>query len=74
MSGMSEAQPRETGRTVRLSARAGFDGLTVGRAPGHVQANLVLLPREHAGAFGHFCRANPLPCLSSSPTLPARCW
>ena len=52
----------ESGRDVRRAARSGFDGLTVGRAPGYVQANLVLLPASHADAFEDFCGNNPAAC------------
>lgn len=35
---------------------------TSGAAPGHVQANLAILPKEYAFDFLAFCRANPQPC------------
>ena len=35
---------------------------TAGLAPGHVQANLVVLPRELAFDFLLFCQRNPRPC------------
>jgi uncharacterized protein YcsI (UPF0317 family) len=57
-----EPGARESGHQVRLAARAGFTGLTVGRARGHVQANLVLVPEAFAADFAAFCRANPAPC------------
>ena len=56
-SGMSE-----TGRDIRLAARAGFTGRTVGRARGFVQANLVVLPAAVAAGFAEFCAANPVAC------------
>jgi uncharacterized protein YcsI (UPF0317 family) len=59
---MCDRRPLETGRDVRLAARSGFQGLTVGRAPGYAQANLVLLPASFAEDFHAFCRANPLAC------------
>jgi uncharacterized protein YcsI (UPF0317 family) len=59
---MSDVAPLETGRDVRLAARAGFAGLTVGRAPGRVQANLFVLPEAFADDFAAFCRANPAAC------------
>jgi uncharacterized protein YcsI (UPF0317 family) len=59
---MSSGSSQETGWAVRQAARAGFRGLTVGRAPGCVQANLVLLPADFAGEFEAFCRLNPAPC------------
>lgn len=54
----------------------GWAGQTAGLAPGHVQANLVILPSGWAGDFLRFCQANPKPCplLAVSevgdPTLP----
>lgn len=53
---------QETGHQVRSAARAGFSGLTVGRAPGYTQANLVLLPAALSQEFLDFCRANPIAC------------
>lgn len=35
---------------------------TAGVAPGHVQGNVCILPREYAEDFLAFCRANPKPC------------
>jgi len=35
---------------------------TAGLAPGHVQANLVILPRDWAFDFLLFCQRNPKPC------------
>ena len=73
---MSE-QRAETARDVRLAARAGFEGLTVGRARGFVQANLFLLPADCADAFEAFCHANAQACPllerggAGQPTLPA---
>jgi len=62
----SGAQPgrsrEETGLDVRREARSGRAGLTVGRAPGHVQANLFITPARVARDFEAFCRANPLAC------------
>ena len=37
-------------------------GITSGVAPGHVQANLAILPRELAFDFLLFCQRNPKPC------------
>jgi uncharacterized protein YcsI (UPF0317 family) len=37
-------------------------GTTAGLAPGHVQANLVVLPQGLAYDFLRFCVANPKPC------------
>lgn len=47
----------------RARIRAGeHDGPTGGLAPGHVQANLVVLPEEYAFDFLKFCVRNPKPC------------
>ena len=37
-------------------------GVTSGVAPGHVQANLAILPRDLAFDFLLFCQRNPKPC------------
>ncbi len=51
------------GQRERLRIRAGgFTGPTSGLAPGHVQANLVILPRDRAHDFLRFAQANPKPC------------
>ncbi len=51
------------GREERLRIRSGaFTGPTSGLAPGNVQANLVILPRELANDFLRFAQANPRPC------------
>jgi uncharacterized protein YcsI (UPF0317 family) len=48
---------------LRLLAREGkFTGNTSGCSPGYVQANLVVLPREHAFDFMTFCVRNPKAC------------
>lgn len=47
----------------RLRFRSGaYSGQTAGLAPGHVQANLAILPADWAGDFLRFCHANPKPC------------
>ncbi len=52
-----------TGIAVRLQCRSGaFDGPTAGLAPGYVQGNLAILPRDWAEEFLRFCQANPKPC------------
>src|ERR1700681_647583 len=52
-----------TGEAVRLAARSRtFTGPTAGLALGHVQANLVVVPRELAFDFLLFCQRNPKPC------------
>ena len=45
-----------------LMRRGELSGLTSGMALGHVQANLVVLPREQAFDFLLFCQRNPKPC------------
>jgi uncharacterized protein YcsI (UPF0317 family) len=53
----------DTGLDVRLACRSGgFDGPTAGLAPGYVQGNLAILPRDWADDFLRFCQANPKPC------------
>jgi uncharacterized protein YcsI (UPF0317 family) len=52
-----------TGLDVRLLCRSGtFNGPTAGFAPGYVQGNLAILPRDWAEEFLRFCHANPKPC------------
>jgi uncharacterized protein YcsI (UPF0317 family) len=52
-----------SGAEVRRLARAGeLTGPTPGLALGHVQANLVVVPRELAFDFLLFCQRNPKPC------------
>jgi len=52
-----------TGIEVRRLCRTGaFDGPTAGHAPGYVQGNLAILPRDWADDFLRFCHANPKPC------------
>ena len=51
------------GRAVRLAARSGdFAEHTSGVAPGYVQGNVVVLPRDLADDFLRFCQRNPKPC------------
>ena len=50
-------------RLLREQIRAGrHTTVTTGMAPGHVQANLVILPADWAEEFAAFCAANPKPC------------
>ena len=53
----------------RLSRAAEFAGQTSGVAAGHVQCNIVILPRDTADHFEQFCALNPKPCplLAISP-------
>ena len=53
----------QTGRDARLAIRTDqFTGQTAGVAPGYVQGNLAVLPKELAGDFLRFCQLNPKPC------------
>jgi len=48
---------------VRQSARDGrLDGVTTGLAPGHIQANLIVLPSSVASDFELLAQRNPVPC------------
>jgi uncharacterized protein YcsI (UPF0317 family) len=67
-----------TGLQVRLACReGGFAGATAGLAPGYVQGNIAILPRDWADEFLRFCNANPKPCPvlavsdAGSPFLPS---
>src|SRR5438132_5342293 len=52
-----------TGAEVRRAAARGeLTGPTPGLAPGYIQANLVLVPRDLAFDFLLFCQRNPKPC------------
>ena len=52
-----------TGSDVRAACRSGsLSTPTPGLAPGFVQANLVVLPRDWAFDFLLFCQRNPKPC------------
>jgi len=47
----------------RAAIRAGdYTGLTTGKAPGYVQANIAVLPARYARDFVGFCRANAAAC------------
>jgi uncharacterized protein YcsI (UPF0317 family) len=53
----------QTGEQVRRAARLGeLRKPTPGLAPGFVQANLVVVPRDVAFDFLLFCQRNPRPC------------
>jgi uncharacterized protein YcsI (UPF0317 family) len=51
--------PREVRRAIRERRHAGH---TAGLAPGYVQGNVCILPREYAEDFRLFCERNPKPC------------
>ncbi len=57
------SEPAATGVAARLAIRRGSHaGPTSGLAPGFVQANLAILPKDLAEAFLRFCQLNPKPC------------
>jgi uncharacterized protein YcsI (UPF0317 family) len=68
------ADPRAARRAIRSGAHAGH---TAGIAPGYVQGNLCILPRDYAADFQAFCERNPKPCpllavsTPGDPRLPA---
>ncbi len=53
------SDPTAVRRAVRSGAHAGH---TAGLAPGYVQGNVCILPREYADDFFVFCQRNPRPC------------
>ena len=54
---------RSSAKTVREQARRGeLKGQTSGYAPGMVQGNVAILPKEYADDFVAFCHFNPKPC------------
>jgi uncharacterized protein YcsI (UPF0317 family) len=55
----SATDPREARAVIR---RGKFTGHTAGLAPGYVQGNLCILPKELAVDFAAFCQRNPKPC------------
>jgi uncharacterized protein YcsI (UPF0317 family) len=73
-----DTMPLATGLDVRLASRSGaLDAQTAGMAPGYVQGNLAILPRDYAEDFLRFCQANPKPCPllgvseAGDPAIPA---
>lgn len=59
----SSAGPWQTGQDVRLAAGEDtLTGPTAGLAPGHLQANLIVLPSKYAQDFRHLCARNPVAC------------
>ncbi len=52
-------KPAEVRHLIRTGA---WRGVTSGVAPGYVQANLAILPRDLAFDFLLFCQRNPKPC------------
>ncbi len=62
-----------TAAEVRAAVRSGtITGPTERLAPEHVQANLVVVPREYADELADLCARNPVPCPCSSGSSPAR--
>jgi uncharacterized protein YcsI (UPF0317 family) len=60
---MKTQAPSDSPSGVREHIRAGkWRGVTSGVAPGYVQANLAILPKELAFDFLLFCQRNPKPC------------
>ena len=51
--------PRAMRRAIRAGAHTGH---TAGVAPGYVQGNLCILPRDYADDFFVYCQRNPKPC------------
>src|SRR5438093_1536402 len=50
-------------KEIRADIRSGkLAGVTAGLAPGFVQANLAILPKDCAYDFLLFCQRNPRPC------------
>jgi uncharacterized protein YcsI (UPF0317 family) len=53
------SDPRAARRAIRMGAHKGH---TAGVAPGYVQGNLCILPRDYADDFFVYCQRNPKPC------------
>jgi len=53
------ADPRAARRAIRSGS---YTGYTAAVAPGYVQANICILPRDWADDFLLFCQRNPKPC------------
>jgi uncharacterized protein YcsI (UPF0317 family) len=51
--------PREVRRAIRAGTHRSH---TAGLAPGYVQGNVCILPRDYAEDFRAFCERNPKPC------------
>lgn len=62
--------------TVRAAIRSGtYVGQTAGLANGRLQANLVILPAEHADEFEAYCSKNPRSCpLVGKTNVGDPCW
>ncbi|MFN4087973.1 MAG: putative hydro-lyase [Alphaproteobacteria bacterium] len=72
---MLETDRRDAGRTVRMAARSGrHHTVTTGLAPGMVQANIVILPKDLAVDFLLYCQRNPAPCPVVAVGAPGEPW
>ena len=70
-SDLDDESRRDEARQLRGRIRRGeHDGLTTGLAPGMVQLNLAILPKDWAEDFQRFCELNPKPCPLVSMTDP----
>ena len=58
----TQTMPKAPAEIRSLIRRGEYEGVTGGLAPGYVQANLVILPRELSFDFLLFCQRNPRPC------------
>ena len=56
------ALPKAPAEVRQLIRTGEVNETTAGMAPGHVQANLVVLPTDMAFEFMLFCQRNPKPC------------
>eukprot|EP00946_MAST-07B_sp_MAST-7B-sp1_P002909 g2909.t1 len=66
-----QPSPPTSAAAFRARARAAeWTDQNSGQAPGHVHANLVLLPEENAFDFLRFCLDNPRPCPLLAVTAP----
>lgn len=69
----TEARTDTAAAGVRRAIRSGeWTGHTSGLAEGHVQGNLVVLPKEHADDFLRYCQRNPKPCPVLAVSEPGR--
>jgi len=62
MATASDVTTIDTGMAAREAIRAGRRIPTGGWAPGYVQANVAILPKDVAFEFLLFCQRNPKPC------------
>ncbi len=58
----TQVAPRTARELRKLIRTDQWRGVTTGIAPGYVQANLAILPRDLAFDFLLFCQRNPKPC------------